>query len=167
MRAILLLGLAALVPASIAWAHGADMKAFLTLDPPVPSPAQHALRLELLDFYNNKVPGAKMLVSVEARSRAAQASELREVAPGTYRGDLRFPTADEATLRVEANLPGGPWSGERRIRIGDRARSLQNTGLAMGNLPLGAHAVRVIIADPAHSPIAGMARTLEFTIAAR
>src|SRR5688572_2677167 len=98
-----------------AWAHGAEIKAFVTLDPPVPSAGQHDIRVELLDFYDNPIPGAKLQAGVGAESAPVP---LREIDLGVHRGTIRLPDEGRTSLSLEATLPDGPWFGQTRVVVG-------------------------------------------------
>lgn len=125
----------ALALSATALAHGAGIGALLNLDPPLPGPGQEAtIQVELRDALNNPIAGFRVLATVRGQGQPPRdLAELKETAPGTYRGTLRFPQAPQAVLRVEAHLPDGPWAGELPVSPGGGGFPLRNVGLVLAH----------------------------------
>ncbi len=102
----------------VAMTHGADIKAFLAFEPAVLSPGPHIVRVELLDFYDNAVPQAKLKIDIQGQGGEIDISfDLQEDRLGLHRGHVILPGLGAAELRVEAILPDGPWRGQARLTV--------------------------------------------------
>lgn len=135
MRILLVLGSALAVwwaSAAPAAAHGADSKAFLAFESPSLVPGTHDVIVELLDFYDNRVPKATVRVEVSIHGASTGLrTNLSEGHPGTYVGQLALPGPGRIDLRVEALLPDGPWRGGVKLVTGGTARAHRTIGLAL------------------------------------
>jgi hypothetical protein len=130
--AALFVGLTIIALTPAARAHSADIQAYITLTPPVATVGQHTVKIYLRDAYGSAIPGARLLVSIEARgSRSNQGPELREELAGIYRGRLTFTDPGPVLLRFEAVLSDGPWIGQMPITVGPGGRTLQAVGVSL------------------------------------
>lgn len=114
--------------ATAAGAHGADLKAFLTLESSLLTSGAAGFTIELLDFYDNPVPSATMKAEVRLPHAASGLSaSLSEIHPGSYAGQLLLPGPGPVDLWVEALFPGveGPWRGGIKLDTGSGTPSNQ------------------------------------------
>jgi len=121
--------------ASTAGAHGAALQAFVALSPPAPTVGQHTVKVLLRDAYNSPITGASFRIMIETPgSRLVKGPELREEAPGIYRGQITFTDPGPVLLGLEAVLPDGPWQGKMPITIGPGGRMIQAMGVSLRHL---------------------------------
>ncbi len=106
-----------------AQANAATVRALVTLSPPTPTLGAHTVKVLLRDAYEDPIPGARVLVTIESEDgRSLPGTKLQEAAAGIYRGPLTFAAPGPAVLRVEATLADGVWQGQVPIAVGPEGR---------------------------------------------
>jgi len=97
----------------VAHAHGGLIKAYITIEPFTES-HQPQVRVELFDLDDRAITGGGLRLSVGEKTSAPEVP-LTEAGSGVYAGQIELNAAGRVPVRVEADLPGGLWIGQRTI----------------------------------------------------
>lgn len=113
---VLLLLVAGVRPAS---AH--HVVAVLSLDPSMPVAGQPStLLITIADPYGAPIPGVVVRASAGPMDEPPPAMDtLRESGPSDFTGELQMPEGIVAAIRLEVDLPDGPWHAIFPVRLGE------------------------------------------------
>lgn len=130
---VLLALLAPLGPAGAVRAHSGGLGAFVTLDPAQPEPGRATrLLLEVVDAYNNPVPGLTARAAVaQGGGRPAPPVALQDLGEGRYQGELLF--ASPGKWQIELVVLAGQWRylGRVPVVVGEGGHPVADLGLVL------------------------------------